>query len=450
MKRMIFFLTVILLFVFSLNFTNSFNNEHYFKNSISVNYTKGNINGNYSYSINPTMNKYFRNLKSCMGRNLNGSCGYVALGMLLSYFDTFYNDDTISEEYEYQIAPSSMENLIDDSPGIMPEPSISGNSISDYTNFINSYASTCFQSYLISLCMNSPIQYYNMYNEINGTNDLDMVFALQRGCVQNILQYYINLKSLYNYYTVVGVSMPMNSNDNSNVLQFIKYRLDIGFPVIVGTENSFDGDHMQVVHSYYYDSYNDKYTFFANLGNVGYPYSVNCYIDEDDIVEACTLFTPISAQGSDNYALFVDDENLQFELTQYDLNIISNSKNLWYNYFRYDDDIDLNNLIINGINLGPITIESVSCFMTKPQYICISTNESYDTCFYGTNITNYNSFMAIGDDINGDEFDDNYNLNAWAAFSVTNSISYIFQSTFYIYSPYRYFRIEVTDYLYNY
>lgn len=449
MKKILLMFSALLFFLFCL-LNRNMNDEHYYRNSISVNYNRNNITGNYSFSVNPTMNKYFRNLKSCMGNNLNGSCAYVALSMLLSYYDTFYNDDTIPENYEYQITPSSMDTLVDESPGILPEPTITGNSIADYTSFINSHSSSYFQSYLISLCMNAPIKYYNMYNVINGTNDLNMVFALDRGCAQNILQFYINSRYLYNYYSVIGEVMDENSNDNSDVLQFIKHRLDCGFPVIVGTENIFGEGHMQVVHSYHYNSYNGKYTFFANLGYVGNQYSTDCYIDEDNIVEACTLYTPIGAQGSNNYGLFVDDENLGFNLTQYDLNMVSNSRNLWYNYFRYTSEIDLNYLTIDNINLGPITINSVSCYMTKPQYIFIATNESYDTTFYGTNVNGYNCFLYIGEDINGNEEDDYYDPDAWAAFSVTDRISFIFESSFYIYSPYRYFIIEVTDYLYNY
>lgn len=47
---------------------------------------------------------YFNNLKTNMGTNniihYNGSCSYVALGMLLSYYDSIVNDNVIAEIYD--------------------------------------------------------------------------------------------------------------------------------------------------------------------------------------------------------------------------------------------------------------------------------------------------------------------------------------------------------------
>lgn len=44
-------------------------------------------------------NYYFKNLHKNIGNNINGSCAYVALGSLLSYYDIFYNDDIIPDTY---------------------------------------------------------------------------------------------------------------------------------------------------------------------------------------------------------------------------------------------------------------------------------------------------------------------------------------------------------------
>lgn len=43
---------------------------------------------------------YYTNLIDNIGYNLKGSCGYVALGMLLSYYDTYQSDKIISKEYD--------------------------------------------------------------------------------------------------------------------------------------------------------------------------------------------------------------------------------------------------------------------------------------------------------------------------------------------------------------
>lgn len=39
---------------------------------------------------------YFAGLTQNFGANIKGSCGYVSLGMLLSYYDSFLDDNIIS------------------------------------------------------------------------------------------------------------------------------------------------------------------------------------------------------------------------------------------------------------------------------------------------------------------------------------------------------------------
>lgn len=43
---------------------------------------------------------YFDNLTYNFGANYKGSCGYVAIGMLLSYYDTYLDDSIITEAYD--------------------------------------------------------------------------------------------------------------------------------------------------------------------------------------------------------------------------------------------------------------------------------------------------------------------------------------------------------------
>ena len=60
---------------------------------------------------------YFYNLRSNLGNNIAGTCGYVAVGMLLSYYDTFWDDDIVPEEYETTAAISSLSDYDYNSPG---------------------------------------------------------------------------------------------------------------------------------------------------------------------------------------------------------------------------------------------------------------------------------------------------------------------------------------------
>lgn len=42
---------------------------------------------------------YFKNLHKNIGNNINGSCAYVAMGTLLSYYDIFYNNEIVPNTY---------------------------------------------------------------------------------------------------------------------------------------------------------------------------------------------------------------------------------------------------------------------------------------------------------------------------------------------------------------
>ena len=138
-------------------------------------------------------------------------------------------------------------------------------------------------------------------------------------------------------------------------------------------------------------------------------------------------------------------------LYHFDYNLIANSKNLWYNYFRLDMDIDLESSInLNNFYYSISQINSISFFCFLPVYIDIHTTESYDTQFYGTNCYDYNCFMYLYDDIHNVEDDDYCDLNACVAVSVTDKISFFFQPSIVINQPYKLFHIEVRDYLFNY
>ena len=55
--------------------------------------------------------KYFKNLYKYSPENSYGSCGYVSFIQYLSYYDTFYNDSIIPENYEqYDKDASNLED----------------------------------------------------------------------------------------------------------------------------------------------------------------------------------------------------------------------------------------------------------------------------------------------------------------------------------------------------
>lgn len=101
---------------------------------------------------------YFNNLRENFGNNVFGSCGYVSIGMLLSFYDSYWDDSFISNTYDINSTftatkqPSADFYLVPsyaESPGIQFEPSnLFGDtniSIDDYLDIANQNKNTYFQ-----------------------------------------------------------------------------------------------------------------------------------------------------------------------------------------------------------------------------------------------------------------------------------------------------------------
>lgn len=78
---------------------------------------------------------YYENLKNHFGRNIKGSCGYVAIGMLLSYYDTYLNDNIIPEICDEPCINNDGINMNskENSPGILFDD-VTQEELSEYNN----------------------------------------------------------------------------------------------------------------------------------------------------------------------------------------------------------------------------------------------------------------------------------------------------------------------------
>jgi len=96
---------------------------------------------------------YFKNLNTNFGYNEKGTCGYVATGMLLSFWDTYWDDNVIEDRYDIngELESDSFDYTID-SPGIEMEPKeIYDVSDEEYRSNIFKYSDKYFQFLLISM-----------------------------------------------------------------------------------------------------------------------------------------------------------------------------------------------------------------------------------------------------------------------------------------------------------
>lgn len=199
---------------------------------------------------------YFSNLVDNFGNNTHGTCSYVAIGMLLSFYDSYWNDNLIPESYDkvsnyqYVISPTydfeypSFDVL---SPGIESEQwdDVFELTESEYLTFVNQNESIYFQSKLIKLSQ----LYFGMAKFESSTNPYGMTF----GEILGFLDYY-----LYDYRGLTTSNFYIDSeNTNSNLVRsFAISKITDGAPVLLRVSSPTLGCHALV--AYDYDSYNDE------------------------------------------------------------------------------------------------------------------------------------------------------------------------------------------------
>lgn len=147
---------------------------------------------------------YFENLKKNMGLNKNGSCTVVSICMLLSYYDTFLNDDIIPEQYDayvenefYNESSFSFNSYIQ-SPGITDQFHLEmieykqsngygeGYSMSEenYVPLLNSFYQSIGTSFTFSGECKKADVLVNLKNEID--NNRPVLCSLRPGFYNNI------------------------------------------------------------------------------------------------------------------------------------------------------------------------------------------------------------------------------------------------------------------------
>ena len=105
---------------------------------------------------------YFSNLRENFGNNRYGSCSYVSIGMLLSFYDSYWDDSFIPEAYDattaatfttYPAADFAFPSFHAESPGVgfEPDADVGSLSIEEYEAYALSHEDEYFQCKLISL-----------------------------------------------------------------------------------------------------------------------------------------------------------------------------------------------------------------------------------------------------------------------------------------------------------
>lgn len=201
---------------------------------------------NHKSFYNNYMEAYFDNLTKNISSNTKGSCGYVALGMILSYYDNYINDEIIDEKYDV-VANGATYNFIDNrvSPGVLNYvPTTKENA--NYYDYIIKSQNYDFQSHLITIGYNK--KYHKSSDDNYGTT------ITQR---QNIISTYLNEKGIN--YSIEKFEPIVNVNERvkTYAIEWVKK----GYPVLLSIKND-NGRHAVV--AYDYDSSTDE--LFCHFG----------------------------------------------------------------------------------------------------------------------------------------------------------------------------------------
>lgn len=208
---------------------------------------------------NSFLEAYFRNLKDNMGENIKGSCGYVALGMLLSYYDTYLDDSIIPEKYDCvsQGTDSNM-NSRKNSPGIYNDNILFGQLLSNksYLNEMqikaNNESKPSLHAKLITIGASLGFyQYDDMFpcgTTLSNRNKILQAYLKEIKGLQVGIDY--------------SVDFIISDSDSNAVEDFIKEHVKQSYPVLVGADNSNDKSSSHAFIAYHLE--NDD--LYGNMG----------------------------------------------------------------------------------------------------------------------------------------------------------------------------------------
>lgn len=214
------------------------------------------------YLTNNYATYYFNFLKENYGYNVKGSCGYIALQLLLSFYDTYWDDNLIIDDYEKNETISSLNlsylNSSDDSPGTLPERTVffrlDNYSHQQYHELILDEYTSYFHLYLLHIA--TTIFNYCDFSENTTYPCSSYIYMLE-----NVLEYY-----LYNArnYTETEVEI-LKPSEGEDIESFIIENVLNGTPVIVLGGNNIEGEYGHFYVVYDYDSASDEL-----LGHMGW------------------------------------------------------------------------------------------------------------------------------------------------------------------------------------
>lgn len=193
---------------------------------------------------------YFSNLNEHFANNSHGTCSFVSIGMLLSFYDSYWNDNIISENFDVQSNFSSTSPISQDfefppfgitSPGIGFEENsiVSGMTIADYRSFVLQNENTYFQSKLLILAES----YFGSSRFDTSINPYGMTFQE----INDFLEYYL---FTFKSFTSQDFTISSSNGYPNDVMSFTVSNILSGKPVLIRANSSIFGGHAMIAYDY--------------------------------------------------------------------------------------------------------------------------------------------------------------------------------------------------------
>lgn len=272
------------------------------------------------------MHAYFNELYWNIGFNQYGSCGYVALGMMLSYYDTFLNDGIIPEQYDV-VSVGNNYGIFhrDNSPGISSD-SIEASTPAEYISKVKELVDVSLHAKLLTY--GEKRGYFNRKNDYVCGTTVD-----ER---KNVLIDYLTEIGFVNGRDY-SISI-FDGKKNREYISLIKSMIDMGYPVLVALEG-LKGGHAVVAYDYEWDD-NENCNIYAHYGYKGKNVTHSQLLGKDynKITSIMTIKFNMSHTHTNNYG--VSQNGYTTYYCSCDCRLSYNSKiKLTYSYSYVNDKV---------------------------------------------------------------------------------------------------------------
>ncbi|MBQ1879432.1 MAG: hypothetical protein II158_03595 [Bacilli bacterium] len=236
---------------------------------------------------------YFSHLNSNVPLNVNGTCAFSSISMVLSFFDSYVDDDFVDNSFiQNTVIDSDARDVSNpiripmnsESPGAIPESAddIAGLDINDYLTFVSQTSQQYLQSCLIDLAI-------QMFPGISSGSEENPPLGLNLYEETSLSMYYLVYKrGITNNRAFIS---SVSETDSQTKKEFILNNIRNGVPVIINASSSIFGMHAFVV--YEYNAVTDELYAHSGMsdgdGFVKHISFTDAGIDLDDVIDAFAI-----------------------------------------------------------------------------------------------------------------------------------------------------------------